>query len=153
MSHRLQTISLRKVSHGPCCQASSRSLPDPSRRFAAGGCDSSAATACGWGSPHGARVLLEGRHADAYAAMISPVARWRRFYLPIFSSEGRLSGRALLRLARIRLLSAPRPSVAPKSPALTELAGQCRSGLRGARPSQPMPLILSGGKTVSVGVA
>src|SRR5271154_6861806 len=39
-SNRLRAISLRRDNHGPCRQAQSGSLPDPSRRLAAGRRDS-----------------------------------------------------------------------------------------------------------------
>ncbi len=78
-------------------------------------------------------VLLESlqaftpdRHADLYAALISAGGAMAAV-LPadlFIQTPRRLSGRALARLARMRLLTASRPSVAPKSPALAGLIGQ-----------------------------
>jgi VanZ family protein len=78
-------------------------------------------------------MLLEGlqaftpdRHADVYAALISASGAMAAV-LPadlFIQTPRRLSGRALVRLARMRLLTASRRSVAPKSPALAGLASQ-----------------------------
>lgn len=78
-------------------------------------------------------VLLEGlqaftpdRHADVYAALISAGGAMAAvlptdFFIQI---PRRLIGRTLLRLARMRLLTASRASVAPKSPTLAGLVSQ-----------------------------
>jgi hypothetical protein len=77
-------------------------------------------------------VLLEGlqaftpdRHADVYAALIS--AGGAMAILPadlLIQTPRQLNGRTLLRLARMRLRTASRRSVAPKSPALAGLVSQ-----------------------------
>ena len=78
-------------------------------------------------------VLLEGlqaftpdRHADLYAALISASGAMAAV-LPanlFIQTPRRLNGWTLLRLARMRLRTASRPSVTPKSPAMAGLASQ-----------------------------
>ena len=92
-----------------------------------------AASARGWRSLHCPRGAAGGfasfspdRHADVYAALISASGAMAAV-LPadlFIQTPRRLSGRALVRLARLRLLTASRRSVAPKSPALAGLASQ-----------------------------
>jgi len=97
-------------------------------------------------------VLLEGlqaftpdRHADLYAALISASGAMAAV-LPadlFILGPRRLSGRALLRLARMRLLTASRRSVAPKSPVLAGLVSQqLQSGLTAGNRSKGSALIM-----------
>ena len=72
------------------------------------------------------QAFTPDRHADVYAALISAGGATAAI-LPadlLFRAPRRLSGRALLRLARMRLLRASRRSLAPKSPALAGLVSQ-----------------------------
>jgi VanZ family protein len=78
-------------------------------------------------------MLLEGlqaftpdRHADLYAAMISASGAMAAVLPADFFIQAprRMIGRTLLRLARMRLVTASSRSVAPKSPALAGLVGQ-----------------------------
>jgi hypothetical protein len=65
------------------------------------------------------QAFTPDRHADLYAALISASGAMAAV-LPadlFIKTPRRLGGRALLRLARMRLLTASRRSVAPKSPA------------------------------------
>jgi VanZ family protein len=97
-------------------------------------------------------MLLEGlqaftpdRHADVYAALISASGAMAAV-LPadlFILGPRRLSGRALLRLARMRLLTASRRSVAPKSPVLAGLVSQqLQSGLTAGNRSKGSALIM-----------
>jgi hypothetical protein len=72
------------------------------------------------------QAFTPDRHADLYAALISAGGATAAI-LPadlLIRAPRRLSGRAFLRLARMRLLTASRRSLAPKSPALAGLVSQ-----------------------------
>jgi VanZ family protein len=72
------------------------------------------------------QAFTPDRHADVYAALISAGGATAAI-LPadlLIRAPRRLSGRAFLRLARMRLLTASRRSLAPKSPALAGLVSQ-----------------------------
>jgi VanZ family protein len=72
------------------------------------------------------QVFTPDRHADLYAALISAGGATAAI-LPadlLIRAPRRLSRRAFLRLARMRLLTASRRSLAPKSPALAGLVSQ-----------------------------
>jgi hypothetical protein len=72
------------------------------------------------------QAFTPDRHADVYAALISAGGATAAI-LPadlLIRAPRRVSGRALLRLARMRLMTASRRSLAPKSPALAGLVSQ-----------------------------
>jgi len=79
----------------------------------------------------GLQALTPDRHADLNAALISAGGAMAAVLPADLFIQGprRLSGRALLRLARMRLLTASRAIVAAKSPALAALVSrQLQSG-------------------------
>jgi VanZ family protein len=93
----------------------------------------------------GLQAFTPDRHADVYAALISASGAMAAVLPADLFIQGprRLSGRALLRLARMRLLTASRRSVAPKSPVLAGLVSQqLQSGLTAGNRSKGSALIM-----------